>query len=228
MTTGLARAQIRSRPSAFVGTFVALLFGALVIICCGHLLFAAADADQAPQRYAAVPVLVAADPEADGRPVPDRARVDVSLAGRIAALPQVKAAVADTAFPVTVSAGHRAPVVADGRPVSTVRFAAAGGDATPPALAAGRLALDAGTARELGAVRGTTLRVTASEGTASLPAGGGRRLAAARGVVRGRRGVAFVRPPEPCGRHRRAAESPASRRTGWPTRSARRRARLGC
>ncbi|WP_430383136.1 FtsX-like permease family protein [Streptomyces sp. P10-4] len=167
MTTGLARAQIRSRPSAFVGTFVALLFGALVIICCGHLLFAAADADQAPQRYAAVPVLVAADPEADGRPVPDRARVDVSLAGRIAALPQVKAAVADTAFPVTVSAGHRAPVVADGRPVSTVRFAAAGGDATPPALAAGRLALDAGTARELGAVRGATLRVTASEGTAS-------------------------------------------------------------
>ncbi|MFF9348208.1 ABC transporter permease [Streptomyces sp. NPDC014734] len=166
MSTGLARAQIRSRPSAFVGTFVALFFGALVIICCGHLLFAAAGADQTPQRYAAVPVLVAADSEAAGRPVPDRERVKTSLAARLAALPQVEAAIADTAFPVTVSAGDRAPVVVDGRPGSTVRFAAEK-DTTAPELGAGQLALDADTARELGVKRDATVRVTTSEGASS-------------------------------------------------------------
>lgn len=167
MSLGLARAQIRSRPSAFIGTFVALLFGALVIICCGHLLFAAAGADQAPQRYAAVPVLVAPDSEAEDSPVPDRERLDISLATRLAALPQVKAAVADTAFPVTVSAGDRAPVTAEGRPASTIRFAATGKDAAQPEPAEGQLSLDAGTARELGVAPGATVRVTASEGTAS-------------------------------------------------------------
>lgn len=168
MSTGLARAQIRSRPSAFVGTFVALLFGAIVIITCGHMLLAAALADQAPQRYAAVPVLVTASQEADGRPVPDRARIDTSLAGELSRLPQVKAAVADTVFPVSVAAEGRPPVVSEGRPVSATRFLGGPRDAAADRLGTGRLLLDRATAGALGATPGSTVKVTGAAGTTSF------------------------------------------------------------
>ncbi|MFF7195356.1 ABC transporter permease [Streptomyces sp. NPDC008079] len=109
---GLARASVRFRPASFVGTFVALLFASAVITACGSMLQTGITAHVKPVRYAATPVVVAADPSArittghgddadsDAASLPDQPRVDTALADRIARAPGVSAAVPDTAFPV--------------------------------------------------------------------------------------------------------------------------------
>ncbi|MFE6864969.1 FtsX-like permease family protein [Kitasatospora sp. NPDC057692] len=112
MSNGLARASVRFRPASFVGTFVALLFGAAVIMGCGTLLQTGITASVPSVRYAEAPVVVAADPnvtikyktndenETHEQPVSERARVDAGLVARIAGQPGVAAARPDTAFPV--------------------------------------------------------------------------------------------------------------------------------
>ncbi|KIZ17630.1 ABC transporter permease [Streptomyces natalensis] len=166
MTVHLAFAQIRSRPSAFLGTFVALLFGAVVIISSGTLLLAAASAKQQPVRYRSAPVIVAADQFVDGQQLPDRARLGTRLATRLAALPQVSGAVADSVFPVTVrAAGHPATTL-DGRPASSARLEATGSGTVTPRP--GQTVLDARTANSLGVTRGDTVTLTGPAGTASF------------------------------------------------------------
>ncbi|MFD9427052.1 MULTISPECIES: ABC transporter permease [unclassified Streptomyces] len=52
MTTGLARASVRSRPSAFAGTFAALVLSATVVTACVAIAVSAAGAPAAPGRAA--------------------------------------------------------------------------------------------------------------------------------------------------------------------------------
>ena len=54
---GLARAAVRFRPSAFVGTFVALAMAALIVSGCGILLETGIRAEVPPGRYANAPVV---------------------------------------------------------------------------------------------------------------------------------------------------------------------------
>ncbi|MCB5178211.1 ABC transporter permease [Streptomyces antimicrobicus] len=121
---GLARAAVRFRPAAFGGTFVALLLTVAVVSACGILLQTGLRAGPAPQRYAAAPVVVAADQHVTQRvgrgdgaydltaAVPDRARIPAALAAtltrRLAPLAQ---AVPDVTFPVRTPAG---PATASG------------------------------------------------------------------------------------------------------------------
>ncbi|MEU5885759.1 FtsX-like permease family protein [Streptomyces sp. NPDC047461] len=106
---GLARAAVRFRPSAFVGTFVALAMAALIVSACGILLETGIRAEVPPGRYANAPVVAAADQRAhygegdsaDSEPVPDRARLDAALVTKAAEAPGARAAVADVTFPVT-------------------------------------------------------------------------------------------------------------------------------
>ncbi|MFD3697696.1 FtsX-like permease family protein [Streptomyces sp. NPDC058646] len=111
---GLARAAVRFRPAAFAGTFVALLLTVAVVSACGILLESGLRAQVPPTRYAAVPVLVAADQQVRLRSgtgegsyevsarVPERARVDAALLDRLAPLGR---AVPDVVFPVRGEAG---------------------------------------------------------------------------------------------------------------------------
>jgi putative ABC transport system permease protein len=107
LPNGLARAAVRFRPSAFVGTFVALALAALIVSACGILLETGLRADVPPDRYAGAPVVAAADQKAhyghgdsaDSEPVPDRARLDASLVTKAAAVPGARTAVADLTFP---------------------------------------------------------------------------------------------------------------------------------
>ncbi|MCX5407212.1 FtsX-like permease family protein [Streptomyces sp. NBC_00335] len=111
---GLARAVLRFRPAAFAGTFVALFLAVAIVSACGILLETGARANTPPTRYAAAPVVVAADQQArmrmgrgDGAyevsaPLPDRARVDAALLERLAPLGR---AVPDVVFPVRDGAG---------------------------------------------------------------------------------------------------------------------------
>ncbi|MEU1408112.1 FtsX-like permease family protein [Streptomyces sp. NPDC005728] len=104
---GLARAALRFKPSAFVGTFVALALAAMIVAACGILLETGVRAEVPPQRYAHAPVVAAADQRArqshaddgDNQPVPDRARLDHSLVAAAAAAPGARTAVADVTFP---------------------------------------------------------------------------------------------------------------------------------
>jgi putative ABC transport system permease protein len=112
MSNGLAHRSVRFRPASFAGTCVALVFAAVVVTACGTLLQTGITARVEPDRYADVPVVVAADQyaritEGSGDeaeevaiPLPDRARVDAGLADRIARQPGVDTAVADLAAPV--------------------------------------------------------------------------------------------------------------------------------
>ncbi|MCX5288184.1 MULTISPECIES: FtsX-like permease family protein [unclassified Streptomyces] len=104
---GLARAALRFRPSAFVGTFIAFAMAAMVVSACGILLETGIRATVPPARYAAAPVVAAADQrapyghgdDADSEPIPDRARLDDSLVAKAASAPGARTAVADVTFP---------------------------------------------------------------------------------------------------------------------------------
>ncbi|MGW6856269.1 FtsX-like permease family protein [Streptomyces xanthophaeus] len=112
---GLARAAVRLRPAAFAGTFVALLMTVAIVSACGILLESGLRAGVPPTRYAAVPVVIAADQQIHLRSgsgegsyevsarVPERARVDAVLLERLAPLGR---AVPDVVFPVRDAAGN--------------------------------------------------------------------------------------------------------------------------
>lgn len=112
MPNGLARAAIRFKPAAFVGTFVALMMAAMIVSACGILLETGVRASVPPTRYAGAPVVAAAEQQihfvsgsGDSRsesntPLPDRARVDNSLVAKAGSVPGARTAVADVTFPV--------------------------------------------------------------------------------------------------------------------------------
>ncbi|MER7176234.1 ABC transporter permease [Streptomyces mesophilus] len=114
---GLARAALRFKPASFAGTFIALAMAALIVSACGILLETGVRASVPPERYAAAPVVAAADQQAhfisgsgDGRhdsphPVPDRARLDNSLVAKAGSVPGARTAVADLTFPVQGAKG---------------------------------------------------------------------------------------------------------------------------
>ncbi|MFB7666089.1 FtsX-like permease family protein [Kitasatospora sp. NPDC056138] len=176
MSNGLARASVRFRPASFVGSFVALLFGAAIITACGTLLQSGLTAHLAPVRYAQSPVVVAADPyvrisvrhgadtDENRTALPERARVDLALAARIAARPKVAAAVPDLAFPV------QSPALPGltGRGYSSIGITAPGTAAPAGGRApgAGEVVLDEATARAAKLRTGDRVALTAPAGGA--------------------------------------------------------------
>ncbi|MET9467064.1 FtsX-like permease family protein [Streptomyces sp. NPDC006544] len=120
-SNGLARAAIRFRPAAFAGTLVALLMTVAIVSACGLLLETGIRASVPPTRYAAAPVVVAADQRVTLRvgsgegaydvsaPVPEHARVDAALLDRLAPLGR---AVPDVTFPVRDAAAAGAGAAA--------------------------------------------------------------------------------------------------------------------
>ncbi|MFI1829126.1 ABC transporter permease [Streptomyces sp. NPDC020412] len=114
LPNGLARAAVRFRPSAFAGTFVALLLTAAIVSACGIMLETGLRVSLPAQRYAGAPVVVAPDPLAritvgsgdeqydSTSQVPGTARLDRSLVERTAAAPGVASAVGDVTYPVRI------------------------------------------------------------------------------------------------------------------------------
>ncbi|KUN18604.1 ABC transporter permease [Streptomyces corchorusii] len=176
MTNGLARASVRFRPGSFVGTLVALLLGAAVVVACGTLLQTGLTASLKPERYAAAPVVVTADQavkierktggetETQEQATPERARMDAALVGRLTALPAVAAARPDTAFPLP--AGERTPAMT-GRGFAALGIAGPGDKLVEGrAPGANEIVLDTDTARAAHLAPGASLALTAPGGTA--------------------------------------------------------------
>ncbi|MEW1724051.1 ABC transporter permease [Streptomyces sp. NPDC093109] len=174
-----AAQSIRARRAEFIASFLAVLGGAILVTACGVLLESGLFAGIAPQRYAAVPVVVGARqsvvvPEADGpdsvEPLPERAMLPAGLVGKIAAVPGVRSAVGEVSFPATVVTEDGGVVGAPGGG-QTLGHGWGSARLTPFALRSGRaprlpgeVVLDAGTAARAGADVGARIRIATAEG----------------------------------------------------------------
>ncbi|HEY4018212.1 MAG TPA: FtsX-like permease family protein [Pseudonocardiaceae bacterium] len=102
----LALRTLRTRTGGFVASFIALLFGATIVMACGGLMETGIRTAIPPQRLAAAPIVVTGDQSSGakgaGSDLPERVRVDAGLLGTIRAVPGVMAAIPDVSFPATL------------------------------------------------------------------------------------------------------------------------------
>ncbi|MEV5603265.1 FtsX-like permease family protein [Streptomyces sp. NPDC052299] len=167
---GLAREAIRFKPASFAGTFLALLMSALIVAACGILLETSLRASVPPERYAAAPVVVAADQneyvvtgsgedlEKEATPLPDTARMDAGLAAKAARAPGAATAVPDFTFPVHARGGA---LTAHGWGSHSFTGASLTAGSAP---GEGEVVLDAGAARAARAAVGDTVALETAAG----------------------------------------------------------------
>jgi putative ABC transport system permease protein len=145
------------RLGTFVGAFLAFFCAAVLVMAGGMLLQAALSNHPPVERYAGATAVAAGDQSvgADNDvPLTERARVSSLLTGKLAALPGVKAAIADVAVPATV--GRRS---VEAHAWSSARL-------TPYVLTAGRAPAGPGEiVTGYAAKPGTRLVFSSSEGT---------------------------------------------------------------
>ncbi|MFD9704555.1 FtsX-like permease family protein [Lentzea sp. NPDC059081] len=106
----LAWQTVKARTSGFVGAFVAVLCGTALVAACGILMESGFRGGVPTQRYAAADAVVTADrtvqpPDAESiefEHASEQAPVPAALAAKIAAVPGVRAAVAEQTFPAVV------------------------------------------------------------------------------------------------------------------------------
>ncbi|WP_175408033.1 FtsX-like permease family protein [Streptomyces sp. TRM64462] len=106
---GLALQTLKFRKGGFLASFVALFFGATILMACGALMETGIRSAVPPQRFAAAPVVVTGEQTFDGEALPERARIDAALAQRLAALPGVDQALTDVSFPAAAVKGADTP-----------------------------------------------------------------------------------------------------------------------
>ncbi|WP_410601384.1 FtsX-like permease family protein [Amycolatopsis sp. lyj-90] len=117
----LAFRTLRLRKGGFIGTFIAVFFGALIVASCGGLMETGIRSNAEPQRLAAAPILVTGgqtfalpkeDPaslDADDRRkfedarLPERVRLDNGLVSRLRSVPGVSDVVGEVSFPLAAS-----------------------------------------------------------------------------------------------------------------------------
>src|SRR5262245_57838084 len=101
----LAGRTVRHRAAGFAASFAALALAALLVTVCGGLLETGLRSDVPPQRLLTAPILVTGPQSFGGQPLPERDRLPLTLAAKIAAVPGVGRAVGDVSFPVRVLRG---------------------------------------------------------------------------------------------------------------------------
>ncbi|UNO38351.1 FtsX-like permease family protein [Streptomyces sp. MST-110588] len=167
----LALSTLRHRKGGFAATFVAMFFGAALIMACGGLMESGVDNAVPSQRFAAAPVVVAGDQSYASSCLAERVRLDSGAVRRVAAVPGVREAVPEVSFPVAV--------VREGRPVTALPDSVARADHRPlghgwesarlapyrlthgtAPTAAREVVLDADLAKAAGAVVGDKVLVT--------------------------------------------------------------------
>lgn len=114
----LALHTLRFRLGGFVATFIAMFFGAALIMACGGLMESGVRDAVPAQRLAAAPIVVAGDQEYDGSQLAERVRLDQAQVRTVEGVAGVERAVTDVSFPVAV--------VRDGRPVTPLSDGATG------------------------------------------------------------------------------------------------------
>jgi putative ABC transport system permease protein len=181
----LALQTMRARRHSFVGAFVALSFAVALVFACGILMESGMRAAAPVQRYAAVPVVVAAnqtipvklgvggDESVESFLLPEQARIPVALAQRVADVDGVQTVIADRSIPTTVATADGQLLSGpDGGPVVGHGWSSTA--LTPYSLAVGRapgspgeVVLDATLAAQSDVGVGAQVRITSTSGTSS-------------------------------------------------------------
>ena len=165
---------VRGRRAPFAGAFVALSIAAAVVMASGTLVEAALRAGAPVERYAATPIVVAGSQELpvavssedqEAAPLFERVRLAPGLVRRLAAVPGVRAAIADLSVPAELRTegslvpgpgGHPNAV----HPWDTAVLTAYRLDRGRAPLDAGDIVVDAGLARRGRLHIGSRVRLT--------------------------------------------------------------------
>ncbi|MGW0389336.1 FtsX-like permease family protein [Streptomyces sp. NPDC003042] len=103
----IALRTLRFHKGGFIASFIALFFGATIVVACGGLLETGVHNAAPPQRLAAAPIVVTGEQRYLGTShelvFPERVRLDAALAGKIAAVPGVERTAADVSFPAALA-----------------------------------------------------------------------------------------------------------------------------
>src|SRR5215218_5744979 len=202
----LALQTMRARRHGFVGAFVALSFAVALVMASGILVETGMRAAAPVQRYAAVPVVVAAnqtiavklgvggDASVESFLLPEQARIPMAQADQVAGVDGVRTVVADRSIPTTVATADGQLLSGpDGGPVLGHGWSSAA--LTPYSLAAGRapgtageVVLDATLAAQGDLGVGAQVRITSTNGTSGYTVVGLARPPRGRGW----QGAAFV------------------------------------
>ncbi|MFG3107544.1 FtsX-like permease family protein [Streptomyces tendae] len=167
---GLALQTLRFRKGGFLASFVALFFGATILVACGSLLETGVHSAVPPKRLAAAPVVVTGEQTFDGDALPERSRVDADLVRQLDALPQADRALADVSFPAAALADGGAAPERDltGHGWSSAELSGAPlADGTAPRTG-GETALDQRLADRLGVGAGDRLTLAVGGGSEQL------------------------------------------------------------
>ncbi|MFI9644809.1 FtsX-like permease family protein [Streptomyces sp. NPDC052040] len=154
---GLALRSLKFHKGGFVASFIALFFGAALVIACGGLLETGVRELAAPQRLRAAPIVLTGDQGYPGsnKVFRERVRLDASAVSKAEAVAGVQAAVPDISIPaVVVPAGGRGGATATGHGWDSARlgpYRLVEGSA--PSVA-GQVALDSRLAARAGAKTG--------------------------------------------------------------------------
>jgi putative ABC transport system permease protein len=202
----LALETMRARRHGFVGAFVALSFAVALVMACGILVETGTRAAAPVQRYAAVPVVVAAnqtiavklgvggDASVESFLLPEQARIPMAQADQVTGVDGVRTVVADRSIPTMVATADGQLLSGpDGGPVVGHGWSSAA--LTPYSLAAGRapgtageVVLDATLAAQGDLGVGAQVRITSTDGTSGYTVVGLARPPRGRGW----QGAAFV------------------------------------
>src|SRR5262245_49636728 len=105
---------LRGRKGPFAGAFVALAVASALVMACGMLLQAGFESKPAVERYSGTPIVVsghqkmtvnAGTDNVEQIALYERARIPRSLVPRVAAVPGVRRALADSSTPATLRSG---------------------------------------------------------------------------------------------------------------------------
>lgn len=103
---------IRHQKASFVATFVAVMFGAAIVMACGGLMETGIRSNVEPQRLAAAQIVVLGKqshqlPGADeSMPLVEGSRIPASLVGEIGKVDGVEHAIGEVTFPAGAGEGH--------------------------------------------------------------------------------------------------------------------------
>jgi len=153
----LALRTLRFRKGGFAASFIALFFGAAIVMACGGLMETGIRNAVPPQRLAAAPILVAGD-----QTFVERVRLDPSLVTKIEAVPGVAKAVPDVTFALSPMREDR-PVAggaANGHSWTSAELTPYALDSGSAPQRSGEVVLDTGLAEALGAGVGDQVRFT--------------------------------------------------------------------
>ncbi|WP_438291928.1 FtsX-like permease family protein [Streptomyces sp. HUAS TT7] len=171
----IALRTLRFHKGGFIASFIALFFGAAIVIGCGGLFETGLRSAAPPGRLGAAPIVVTGDqshPGTHGETVfTERVHLDASLAAAIKAVPGVAEAVPDVSFDATVVQGG-GPVKVTGHGWSSAALAPYRiTDGSAP-TGAGQVVLDARLAAKAGLSTGQETQLLVHGGAKKVKVSG--------------------------------------------------------